>query len=489
MHWSLLLSAGLEHLASRYGYAFVRATARARRLGVALFLAGLCLASPARGQSGAPEQRYFDWTDLPFADDEYDRRRQGIARQLLDAGGGMLLVPSRDGVSHGETFRQLDDFMYLTGLELPNAILVFNADAREMLLFVPDRDARFENPGRPNDFPGRPVLDDTLFAQKTGIPMLPLAQLREVLSAWASTDRPLYVNAGAPGPITPVEVGYFAHFTPAEHLIHYLQTTYGSARLENAYAMFARVRMVKSSAEIARLHAAARLTGNAIARAAQQVKPGVTERDMEAVVEAACKEGGGQRMPFAPIVKSGPNALWPWRILAAHYNRRNRAMQAGEVVIFDVGCELGYYVSDVGRTLPVSGTFTEEQKKLLDMQRAVSDAIIAAVKPGVTFADLQQAARAATPAEALPFMQVADFFGHHIGLDAGDPSLRDAPLEAGMVFTVEPWYYNHRTGQSVFLEDVILVTEQGAENLTSYLPRTPERLEMLMKGQIDLTGE
>ena len=85
---------------------------------------------------------------------------------------------------------------------------------------------------------------------------------------------------------------------------------------------------------------------------------GVDERKLEAEFEAACKRDGSQRVAFASIVKSGPNALFPWRLLAAHYDRRNRIMRSGEIVVFDVGCELDHYASDVGRTLPVWGAST-----------------------------------------------------------------------------------------------------------------------------------
>jgi Xaa-Pro aminopeptidase len=77
-------------------------------------------------------------------------------------------------------------------------------------------------------------------------------------------------------------------------------------------------------------------------------------------------------------------------------------------------------------------------------------------------------------------MQAAGHFGHHIGLSAGDPSLADAPLSPGMVLTVEPWYYDHDHGLAVFTEDVILVTEQGAEVFTAGLPRSPAELERLV---------
>jgi Xaa-Pro aminopeptidase len=79
-------------------------------------------------------------------------------------------------------------------------------------------------------------------------------------------------------------------------------------------------------------------------------------------------------------------------------------------------------------------------------------------------------------------MQTGSFFGHHLGLDAGDASLFDAPLEAGMVFTIEPWYYDHERGLAVFVEDVVLVTPTGAENLTAELPRTPEDLARCVGG-------
>jgi len=90
-------------------------------------------------------------------------------------------------------------------------------------------------------------------------------------------------------------------------------------------------------------------------------------------------------------------------------------------------------------------------------------------------------AEAAIPADERPYMQTGVFFGHHIGLEVGDPSLPGAPLEPGMVFTVEPWYYNHELEIAVFVEDVILVTENGCENLTRDLPRSADGLEALMR--------
>ena len=114
------------------------------------------------------------------------------------------------------------------------------------------------------------------------------------------------------------------------------------------------------------------------------------------------------------------------------------------------------------------------------MSTAVSDAIIAATRPGMTLRDLQSIAESAIPEEHRPYMQAGLFFGHHIGLSVGDPALADVTLEPGMIFTVEPWYYNHDRQISVFVEDDVLVTPTGAEVLTAALPRAPADLERLV---------
>lgn len=156
-------------------------------------------------------------------------------------------------------------------------------------------------------------------------------------------------------------------------------------------------------------------------------------------------------------------------------------MESDELVILDVGCEVDGYVSDVGRTFPVGGTFDALQREKLLVSTRAADAIIAAVRPGVTLRELTEIAYEAIPDHEEQYMQTPTYFGHHIGMSSGDPALIDARLEAGMVFTVEPWYYNHDLGISVFVEDVILVTEDGAEVLTAGLGRTPEQLEAMIR--------
>lgn len=427
-----------------------------------------------------PVQPYFEWTSLPFPVEEYHQRRTKMLELLQ--GKGIFLCPSSDGLSHGETFRQLDDFNYFTGLEVPNSMLVLDGYKNEVILFVPERDFRFENGSRKNDFPGRALLVDDQLKIKTGISDLRNAEtLHSFIQAALNESHLFFINTNSNGDISHLETSFINSWSIEELLIHHLQQKFPTATLQNAYPMVAQLRMVKSKREIEMLRKAADITMAGIRVAAKSIQPGVDERTLEADLEAQFKRQGSPRIPFASIIKSGPNSLWPWRILAAHYERRNRKMNAGELVIFDVGCEYNYYVSDMGRTFPVSGKFTEEQKRILRMETAVADAIISAIRPGITFRDLKAAAERAIPPDEKKYMQVGLHFGHHLGMSSGDPNDPDAKLVPGMWFTVEPWYYNHDEGISVFTEDEVLVTEDGHELITKSLPRTPEGLEKLMR--------
>ena len=125
-----------------------------------ILLAGLFLPSILFSQT--PEQAYFEWTTLPFSKEELEHRREKLTTNLINQDkSGIVLIPARDGFSYGETFRQLDDFYYFTGLELPNSILVLDLAEKSAVVYTPERDLRFESNSRPNDFPGRPLLYDS----------------------------------------------------------------------------------------------------------------------------------------------------------------------------------------------------------------------------------------------------------------------------------------------------------------------------------------
>ncbi len=442
--------------------------------------AGTTDSSPTTGLT--PEQRYGDWVRrLPFRAQEYSYRRSNMIRLLDESGGGLFIAPSSDGLTHGDTFRQLEDFWYYTGLEVPNSILVLDADRDRSTLFLPESDYRFSNPGRPNDFPGRPLLDDYQLRSIAGIEEYrSMREFDAFLTQMVRARRVLRVNGGAPGALARPEVPDFGALDPVRTMILRLQSEHPNARLANAFEEVAQGRMVKSRYEIQKMQMAADATARGILAAAAMIRPGIDERTLQGEFESTCRALGSQTIPFTPIVKSGPNSLWPWRVLASHYDRRNRPIESGDLVILDVGCEIDGYISDVGRTFPVDGVFTPEQREKMLISLNAADAIIEATRPGMTFRQLTDIAYQAIPDEEERYMQTPSFFGHHIGMAAGDPALIDEPLEPGMVFTVEPWYYNHDLEIAVFVEDVVLVTEDGVDVLTRSLPRTPEEIERWM---------
>ncbi len=427
-----------------------------------------------------PEQSFFDWTALQFSAETYAARRERLVRLLRNTGGGVLLIPSRAARSHGETFRQLNDFEYLTGLELPDSVLAVDANHGESILFLPRVDSRFENPARSNDFPGRKLGADPRIAEHAGISQTrPIGTLEETLGSWTTLGREVRL-ARKPSPVAAGPQGWRHPTSEVESLAMHLEDQHPDLPVRSAWESLAALRAVKEPAEIAAIRRACAITSSAIIHAAGFVRDRVDERTLEAELEAEFKRQGAQRRAFDSIIKSGPNSLWPWRILAAHYDRRNRSMRNGELVVFDVGCELDHYASDVGRTFPVSGRFLPEQRRRLEMITDVSAAILAAVRPGQSLRSLQDLAEARIPEAERPYMQTGLFFGHPLGLNVGDPIPENALLEPGMVFTVEPWYYNHVEGISVFLEDVVVVTPDGCENLTAQLPRDPEALERMV---------
>lgn len=427
-----------------------------------------------------PQQSYFEWTELPFSKEELEQRRSNLVSELKAQNiQGHVIIPAKDGFSYGETFRQLDDFYYFTGLELPNSILVIEIPSGRTLIFTPEMDKRFYSASRPNDFPGRPLLNDTNIAKKAGIPLNDIATFNGYLQVRAHKN--IIVNNGREGDIRFASNDYIATYSPIQVLIQTLKSKNNITDFVNAYNAIAKVRVIKSEPEIAIMTKAADITVKSIFEAAKSIKPGVDERYLEGVLEGHYKKLGAQRLAFGSIIKSGPNSLWPWRILATHYNRRNRVMEAGDLVIFDVGCEYNNYVSDIGRTFPVSGKFTPRQREILTMEVGIADEIIKYLKPGITFQDIRNLTDKIIPEDAKKYMQVGLFFGHHLGLSTGDPNLSEDLLKPGMIFTVEPWYYNHDEQISVFTEDVILITETGCEVLSSHLPRTPNELEKMVK--------
>jgi Xaa-Pro aminopeptidase len=245
-----------------------------------------------------------------------------------------------------------------------------------------------------------------------------------------------------------------------------------------------KMRSIKSPYEIERMRMAGKIGAESVAEAIKGTKPGMYEYQLEAAARyVTYNQGAG--IAYTPIVASGANAL------AAHYEDNNRQMQAGDLVLMDYGSDYDYYVSDITRTWPVSGKFTPEQEKMYKCVLDASKAIIAAMKPGVTIKQLKDTAGEVYKKYGFEkewnTWGGGQYIGHFVGMSVHDVNnavpghQNELALEAGNTFNVEPILEIPEKQIHIRLEDSVLVTPTGAENLTKDVPVELDEIYALIK--------
>ncbi|HZO54109.1 MAG TPA: Xaa-Pro aminopeptidase [Bryobacteraceae bacterium] len=254
----------------------------------------------------------------------------------------------------------------------------------------------------------------------------------------------------------------------------------GVRELTDTKEKIQKLRMIKSRGEIELIQRAADVSVEAHKAAWRRIAPGLREYQVAATMSNVYFEAGCERHAYPPIVASGPKAI------ILHYNENKRRMDGGELVLMDVGAECAMYAADITRTVPVDGKFSKRQREIYDAVLAAADAAIAAAKPGVTFARLNDIARErlrlAGSAKGGTTLDnyLTYFLGHGVGLQVHDPTDRQAPLEPGVIITIEPGVYIPEEGIGIRIEDMILITKDGARNMTAALPREATAIEKAM---------
>lgn len=251
----------------------------------------------------------------------------------------------------------------------------------------------------------------------------------------------------------------------------------------SATFMMSELRAVKDDDEIALMREAARATAEGVLRGMIATAPGMLEADLQQSIESRFLEAGAVRNAFGSIVASGPNAL-EW-----HYRDNDEPLDHGELVVVDVGLELGRYAADVARTFPVSGTFTTRQRALYDLVLAALQAGIDAARVGSSMREIDDAihARLAHGGDLCGELP-CDYFmghagGHYVGLDVHDGVYGlnwPRPLEPGVVLNVEPGIYLPEEGLGIRIEETVLVTADGPVVLSVGAPLTADDIEAAM---------
>lgn len=423
---------------------------------------------------------------------EYAQRRAELLERFPD---GIVLVharPSPAGLGEHH-FKQDTSFFYFTGLgNQPAAILVLDGPKKETRLFVPPAPMAFGSVVE-----GVSLTPGDESARNYGLSSVaPWDDFVGFVNGRLSQGaRTLYIDesrrpqmTGNPKPLLPISGDKVLWRLS-------LEQAFPEADIESAAAAIREMRWVKSPAEVAVLREVARTTTEALLAGIRVVGTGKTQKETEAAVVCGCIAAGAGGPAFWPWTMSGPNAHREGLVRTMFdYHHLNRTMNAGELVRMDVGCALGHYEGDVGRTVPVSGKFNSNQREAWDMLIRAYRAGLSTMRAGVSLTSVREASqkeiertqdslqsdytrRGASTILASSLREVWHI--HGVGLDGGETGTDR--LEAGSVIAFEPMFSVDE--DAFYLEDMILITETGHEILSKGLPYTAEEIEAVMSGR------
>ncbi len=449
---------------------------------------------------------------------EYAQRRAAVAAKMQD--GVLLAIGAKEPPQDYLTFYQAESFTYLTGYNEPNAALVMvkRGGQTSVTLFVEERD------------PAAEVWTGKRFGPEgatkaTGIDARPVEQLRPVLDSLLNASNQLYVVGN-------VQLGARSGdeqriLSPDDQFVRMLMAAHPSVKVAPANMYVMLQRGTKSPAELDLIRKAVAITADAQRDAMRAIEPGMYEFEIQSLIEYTFRRNGADRPSFSTIVGSGPNST------TLHYNADDRLMNAGEVVVMDIGASYRGYAADVTRTVPISGTFTADQRSIYQIVRDAQAAAERQAKPGAK-AQLMSDSAAAVLAAGLTRLGLIESpaatydcgnpqqpqqcpqlglyymhgLGHGIGLEFHDPDqfYFTGTIARGSAFTIEPGIYVRENlleilpkternqaliakirpaverfrNVGVRIEDDYVVTDQGLEWI-SRAPREAAEVEALMR--------
>ena len=430
----------------------------------------------------------------------FKRRREEVLRRMRELSPhgmsvavfpGMPVATRNNDVEH--PYRADSDVFFLTGFEEPEAVAVLSTGDKPLTLFVRPRDKEREI------WNGRRAGTEGAMKAFGADVAHEISKLDEELPRLVGNSRTLFYRLG----------GYDAEFDARmARMLRDLRARSRSGqgapyRIEDPGQIVHELRLRKEPHELQTLRKAAELTRRGHVAAMKAGKPGVHEYELQSLLEREFRGGGARGCGYYPIVASGANAT------VLHYNDNCDAVAAGSLVLIDAGAEVDLYTADVTRTFPASGKFTEAQRACYQLVLDAADEVIRLTKPGATIDGLHDVAvRVLTAGMVKLGLLKGDVetlvkenafrkyymhrTSHWLGLDVHDVgSYKDdegkpRALEPGMLFTVEPGLYIAQDdetaapefrGIGIRIEDDLLVTPEGYENLTAATPRTVADVE------------
>jgi Xaa-Pro aminopeptidase len=415
----------------------------------------------------------------------YHMRRQTLAAKA-NGGAVLLFAPNEvEGPNDLYGYRPENNFFYLTGSSEPGAAMLIvpaSGDGNQAyteILFLAAHNLsqeKWTGPKLAADSPDAKKL--TGFDQVEAIDDLrnELVRLLGAVRGAVYTDVPSYGNVSNSS--EPLDWLKRANAFPVY------------ASFSDVRPLISSLRTVKDSGEIDRIRKATDASIAAHLAAMRTVKPGVTEREISALMQYEWGRRGCERPAYAPIVGSG------FYSTVLHYSDDSATMQLGDTVVIDAAGEYSLYASDITRTLPVSGKFTARQREIYDIVLGAQKAVVEAFRSGKSHLRKGQPDSLYDVAYAYINSHGKDthdeplgkYFihgiGHFVGLGVHDEGDYDVALGPGAVFTNEPGIYIPEEKLGVRIEDILYVDKQGKlVNLTATLPHTADDVERTMAGK------
>jgi len=272
--------------------------------------------------------------------------------------------------------------------------------------------------------------------------------------------------------------------TTSQSFAKVVMERYPYLTIKNIYHEIANLRLIKSEEEIMLIREAIDITDKGIKALYANAKVGMKEYELEAYFDFTLKSSGITDYAFHTIAACGKNAT------ILHYDQNNSDLQEGKLILFDLGAQSKYYNADISRTFPVNGKFTKRQKQVYNIVLSAQEAVTAIARPGILFSVLNETAKKVLVEGCIELGLIKEaselpkyyFHGvsHYLGLDTHDVGSRDIELKAGMVLTNEPGLYIEEESMGVRIEDDLLITVDGCENLSKQIIKTVEEIEEFM---------
>jgi len=426
----------------------------------------------------------------PFDKTEYAARRSRLMEKIPDGAAVFLgaATPAND-----YEFRQGHDFLYFTGVEIPDAFLIIDGTRKETVLF-------FTMDEKTADGEGIPLELIRSAAAYTGIEkVLPAEQFGPYLATLSQRTRVLYTL------FKPEELGrenssekfnalqksmtlspWDGRLTRELQFVRQLRDKFPQVDVRDCSAYVWNLRKIKSPAELGIMREAGRIGVKAHNALIQSTRPGVSEKALAAVFEFVSKKEGAQDLAYSTIIMSGKNHAY------GHYHIYDRVLKAGDFLILDAGPDYENYHIDISTSFPASGTFSPRQRELYEAALAVRDVCQANYRPGVTLRQVGEKVDALIKEKGLErFAQQfrgimrLDGYNHSIGMATHDVTGTfggpDEVLAPGFVFACDIQLFSLPEEIGIRIEDTIAITESGYENLSPGVPRSVAQIEALMK--------